>query len=372
MKRLLWRGAIACGVAAAIGLGSVLSGVIPLGATSGHWPVTLWMLQFTKRRTIAARALPLDAPPLDDRPAIARGAGHFESACRPCHGAPGTPVPVVLRNMLPRPPPLSERVPTWRAEELFWIVKNGIKLTGMPGWPTGQRDDEVWDMVAFLEVLPELDAGSYRLLAQGDGEREAGDGASGLAALDGPPPPVALAGCARCHGYDGLGRDGGAFPVLAGQKAPYLETALDAYARGGRPSGVMQPVAAALDRAARRALAEYYARRGGGFGLASAGRQRLDDAAIERGRAIATEGVPARRIPACAECHGPTPTERNVHYPFLAGQHPAYIVRQLELFHDGRRGGTRYAHVMVEVAGGLTAEDRRDAAAYYASLVEAP
>ena len=61
------------------------------------------------------------------------------------------------REMLPPPPDLSKAAPQWKERELFWIVKNGLKYTGMPAWPSRQRDDEVWAVVAFLRRLPDLD-----------------------------------------------------------------------------------------------------------------------------------------------------------------------------------------------------------------------
>jgi hypothetical protein len=93
--------------AAVLGVGAlaaVFSGVLPLGATSGHWAVTEWLLQFTKRRTVKARAAGLEAPNLGEPGLVLRGAVHYETGCRPCHGSPGSPRPFTLVNMLPRPP----------------------------------------------------------------------------------------------------------------------------------------------------------------------------------------------------------------------------------------------------------------------------
>ena len=71
--------------------------------------------------------------------------------------------------MTPPPPELTGRVSRYKAEELFSIVKHGIKFTGMPAWPVQQRDDEVWAVVAFLRRMPEVDAAEYRRLAYGYG-----------------------------------------------------------------------------------------------------------------------------------------------------------------------------------------------------------
>ena len=76
----------------------------------------------------------------------------------------------------------------------------------------------------------------------------------------------------------------------------------------------------------------------------------------------------ARRIPACAQCHGPGATQRNRLYPALAGQPAAYLALQLQLFARGGRGGTRYAHVMERAAAALDPGDIESLAAYYAAL----
>jgi cytochrome c553 len=73
-------------------------------------------------------------------------------------------------------------------------------------------------------------------------------------------------------------------------------------------------------------------------------------------------------VPACAQCHGPGGGPRNPHYPVLAGQYAHYLIQQLELFKNGQRGGSPYAHLMREVAPRLTSEQIREVAQYYASL----
>ena len=156
----------------------------------------------------------------------------------------------------------------------------------------------------------------------------------------------------------------GAFPKLAGQKPTYLEAALAAYVEGERESGIMATVATGLSDEAMAALALYYA----GLPAGGAPSAPPDPAAVERGRRIAMEGVPERKVPACSDCHGPAPEEKNPHYPRLAGQYAPYLELQLELFSKGVRGGSAYAHLMQEVAPELEPEEMRDVAAFYASL----
>lgn len=93
---------------------------------------------------------------------------------------------------------------------------------------------------------------------------------------------------------------------------------------------------------------------------------------IANGKTIARQGIPARRVPACAQCHGPGAIRPNPLYPILAGQYADYLVLQLELFKQQRRGGTAYAPIMHEVADTLTADQMRAVAVYYESLLPPP
>jgi cytochrome c553 len=366
VKRFLLS-AVGLGVA---GILVIASGVVPVKASSGHWRVTEWLLHFTMRRSVATHSTTTASSLREDPALVLKGAGHYETGCRPCHGSPDLPLPRIPRAMTPNPPPFPSQLGPWDADELFYIVKHGVKFTGMPAWPSQTRDDEVRAMVAFLRVLPTLDAAAYRELVDGDVVIvEAVEPLADLVAPD-QLPASKTAGlaktCARCHGVDGLGRGVAAFPKLAGQRAAYLFAALGAYARDERQSGIMQPIAAALREDEMRALADYYARLPAGPPESSA-----SAAAVERGRAIAMHGVPGQGVPACRQCHGPlgaaAELRRNPAYPRLEGQFADYLELQLQLFHAGHRGGSPWARLMDHVAPHLRPEQMRDVARYYAS-----
>lgn len=357
-RRWLIRGALLVALLGAGGLLVSALGLIPIAASSGHWRITAWFLHFTMRRSVATHSLGDEVPPLDEPRLVLRGAGAYESMCQSCHGRPEEPLPVVPQAATPPPPRLGPGLnDKWDPEELIYIVKHGVKFTGMPAWPTQQRDDEVHAMVAFLRTLPELDAAGYHRLVYGD-----------------TPPPVAddtlreLArrNCAQCHGSDGCGRGLGAFPRLAGQTREYLSASLHAYVAGRRHSGVMQTIATRLGPAERDGLAAHYSELPACPPLAVS-----HESAIERGRVIAHHGDPTRRLPSCVDCHGPGPSPRNPEIPALAGQYREYLELQLELFQQDRRGGTDYADLMEPVAHYIDAEQIRAVAAYYASLTAA-
>jgi cytochrome c553 len=323
-------------------------GFFNVGASSGHWKITEWFLHFAMRSAVRTYALAVEEPAQLPRHALQPAAGHFARGCAICHGAPGEARSPAALRMLPQPPDLASVANEWSNAELFRIVKHGVRFTGMPAWPTQDRDDEVWAMVVFLRALPSMDAAAYRDLAFGG---------------EAPPYPPAgfdavLAECTRCHGEDGLGRSA-ATPVLAGQSEPYLLESLRAYAGRRRPSGVMDLPAAAVDEELFAELARHFA------GLpASIGQTRPAEPGLAaRGEAIARNGLPQTEVPACLACH--SGTDRNPRYPGIAGQPAEYIEAQLRLFRDGKRGGTSYGHLMTRVAKNLADADIAALAAYF-------
>jgi cytochrome c553 len=187
----------------------------------------------------------IDVPALDDPAMIRRGAAHYDRVCATCHASPDRPNQAETLELTPPPPKLHLRADGWPAEVLFAIIKHGIKNTAMPAWPTQNRDDEVWDMVAFISILPTLDATTYRALAGLD------HGASDA-------PPVAVR-CIQCHGVDGRGFADGAFPRLDIQSDVYLLSQLEAFRDEERLSGFMQSAVDGLHAEELAALAEYFA-----------------------------------------------------------------------------------------------------------------
>lgn len=349
-------------VALMIAAAGVISGIVPIKASSGHWAITAALLDFAKTRSVSTHAWGIDAPPLDDEALVIRGAGQYEAACLPCHGGAGRSVPPVMAAMTPPPPELSDRLTRWTPEQLFSIIKHGIKFTGMPAWPAQQRDDEVWAMVAFLRRLPQLDANSYRGLAYG----ETGGPSNTLpnvSVIGTQSPPVAVRNiCWRCHSVDGTGRGPGAFPSLAGQRAEYLYASLRAFADRSRFSGIMSGIAANLSEDEMRTVATYYAALPPRVGEPSD-----DSVRRARGSTIASRGIPERDIPACVECHGPTDRPKNPAYPQLAGQHAPYLAQQLRLLQQRHRGGSPNATLMQVFVDRLGQDEIADVARYYAS-----
>ena len=333
-------------------------GVYNVAASTGHFRIVDHILRFGMENSVRARAPDMAIPQPDDLDLIRLGAGHFHGGCAYCHGAPGTPISPVAAGMLPPPPDLSEKVGLWSDGELFWIVKHGLKYAGMPSWPALERDDEIWALVAFLRRLPTLERGSYRALAMGEVDVEP---QSGGAIATGQADADAVGACARCHGAKEA-PPSKLVPTLHGQSKPAILGALKAYAAGERPSGVMQTAVASLPDRAIDELAAYYA---GLPPLAVRDTASAGSAALERGAALAREGIPSRGVPACLSCHGP---QAMATYPRLAGQPARYLEGQLSVWRTGLNDSSPTAKIMAPIARRLSREQAGDLAVYFASL----
>jgi len=105
----------------------------------------------------AARAMP---NPVSASPAvIARGRAHFADHCATCHGNDGKGGTMYGRGMSPRVPDMTaDATQSLSDGELFWIIENGVKLTGMPAFGDDEpaNDDESWDLVDFIRTLPRI------------------------------------------------------------------------------------------------------------------------------------------------------------------------------------------------------------------------
>ena len=99
------------------------------------------------------RAIP--PPPADLQTSIKAGDKLFGTECGQCHGLDGRKPTDAGRWMYPRAPDLTSReVQRYSDRELFWIVKNGIRLSGMPGFGRVEPDDHIWNLVHFVRTLP--------------------------------------------------------------------------------------------------------------------------------------------------------------------------------------------------------------------------
>ncbi|WP_428331881.1 c-type cytochrome [Novosphingobium sp.] len=372
----------------------VTSGIVDLSAAKPHPELWARFLHYTFARSTAFHADEQPPADLDTPVRVAAGAGYYGQVCARCHGGPGFGQNPVVLSMHPKPQYLVNELPVakFTAPELFRIVKAGVKYSAMPSWPTERRDDEIWQLVAFLRAMPTMSPSTFQNLAlvshaqpnatvpfvdpptlapyalRNDKEppliansyKTPVFGFSGLA-LSGD----VTATCARCHGANGAG--GGAFPNLTLQSRNYLARTLTAYAAGRRRSGFMQMVATELSPSQIDALAGYYSSLPRRSTEAAPANGAAGDMAT--GQKLALIGLPSAGLGACAGCHGVTRAADKA-YPLIEGQAQWYIANQLRVFRAGGRGGIegdRPNDPMVAIAKKLNDAQISSVAAYYAA-----
>jgi len=149
-------------IIAVVGLGVyVYSGAYDIGADVPHTRFVDWLVSTLRDRSIAAHARDIRVPDLNDPKMILEGAGQYAAMCSICHLAPGYAQDETRQGLYPRPPKLYEgglRSPA----EIFWVIKHGIKLSGMPAWGASHEDDELWAITAFVMQLPKLSPQQYK------------------------------------------------------------------------------------------------------------------------------------------------------------------------------------------------------------------
>jgi mono/diheme cytochrome c family protein len=138
--------------------------------------MTEWVLHATMRRSVAMRSSAIAAPKSFAEAQVRDGFGEFRAMCAGCHGAPGRMRSAVGKGLRPRAPDLAQAARNWDSGNLFWIVKNGIKMTGMPAFGPTHDDQTIWNIVAFVSRLPDITPEQYRQFEEqtaGSGDQHA-------------------------------------------------------------------------------------------------------------------------------------------------------------------------------------------------------
>ena len=164
-------------LAALLGAGVFLwSGVYNIGADDAHTRPVYSMLEMLRDRSITARSRELHPPPNLNGPAlISQGAGNYDSMCTSCHLGPGMEETELSKGLSPAPPNLSAQEVDDPAHQ-FWVIKHGIKASGMPAWGESMQDEYIWGTVAFLQQLPKLTPEQYLAMVASSGGHSHGGG----------------------------------------------------------------------------------------------------------------------------------------------------------------------------------------------------
>jgi mono/diheme cytochrome c family protein len=150
-----------------VGLIFIYSGFYNVAATIPHSSLMEWLLSTISDRSVMHHAKNISSPlNLNDPEIIGAGFIKYQNDCVWCHGTPMSYPGKIGKGLNPDPPKLWESAKELSAGEMYWVIKNGIKMTGMPYWSHEYRDEDTWSVVAFLKQLPNISEQQYRQMMQ--------------------------------------------------------------------------------------------------------------------------------------------------------------------------------------------------------------
>ena len=194
------------GIAVVAMAGFVWSGVYNVGADDHHTRPVYALMESMRKRSIEVRARRLKLPDLNTQARIVQGSGNYNAMCMGCHLAPGMAATELSKGLYPAPPDLTKK--TVDAAEAFWVIKHGIKASGMPAWGKSMDDEYIWNMVAFLQKLPTLTEAQYKAMvassgghSHGGGETQAHDHGEGMTDDHHDMPASAAANESKPHAH---------------------------------------------------------------------------------------------------------------------------------------------------------------------------
>lgn len=154
MRKKLWWGVT---ILALLGVAAWLAaGSINLSALDEPGRAETYLATKAKHWLIGRAAKGVGPAPARAPNSAAIGGMQFRADCAACHGTDGRQATDTGRWMYPRASDLgSPAVQQWSDAELFWIIKNGIRLTGMPGFGKVHPDDQLWHVVSYVRQVGE-------------------------------------------------------------------------------------------------------------------------------------------------------------------------------------------------------------------------
>lgn len=140
----------------------IYTGSYPVGADVPHSGAVFALLSVVRDRGIEVQSRNVHPPADMTTPQrMSVGAGQYATMCSGCHLAPGYQTDETREGLYPQPPRLA-RGTDLTAGQIFWVVKHGLKFSGMPAWGKSHTDEEIWSITAFVLVLPHLTAQQYK------------------------------------------------------------------------------------------------------------------------------------------------------------------------------------------------------------------
>ena len=146
---------------ALIGYVFILSGSYNVSAMEPDSGLVHWVLETTSDNSVDAHSADIIVPELNKPEMIKEGIAHYKEMCESCHGGPGKEETELAKGLNPKAPNLVKWGGKMNPAKMFWVTKNGIKMTGMPAWGKTHSDDKIWSIVAAVKKLNEMSPAGY-------------------------------------------------------------------------------------------------------------------------------------------------------------------------------------------------------------------
>ena len=155
------------------------SGAYNVAAVNPPGKMETRLASFAMNKSVAKRASAGKNPLAPSAEVLREGFAHYKENCVACHGAPGVDAAELGQGLNPPAPDLTlPRVQARPDGQIFWIVSNGIRMTGMPAFSPTHKPDEIWKVVAFVrhleEITPEEQQGLKAVAEEAEQHHEAG------------------------------------------------------------------------------------------------------------------------------------------------------------------------------------------------------
>ncbi len=148
---------------------AAMTGIYNIAATVPHTGLERIIFSTVMRNSVISRAAN-NVENVRSEDQVRKGFREYAEMCTICHGAPGKEQSEISKGMHPGPPNLAEAPRQWNSAQLFWIVKNGIKMTGMPAFGPTHSDDQIRNIVAFVQRLPRMSPDAYKAMEEASSE----------------------------------------------------------------------------------------------------------------------------------------------------------------------------------------------------------
>ncbi len=150
----------------------VYMGFYNVAATSPHMSFIENLLHEIKENSVKRHAKGLIKPAVSKEDIFRSGFKHYDYMCVECHSAPGIEDSEIKKGLYPTPPRFPEDIEEMTIEEIFWVTKNGLKMSGMPAFGPTHKDKDIWSIAFFVKELEGISSEQYKELKERLSQKE--------------------------------------------------------------------------------------------------------------------------------------------------------------------------------------------------------